>query len=455
MITARAFAGNSYAVFGLARTGLAVVRSLTQSGAQVLAWDDGEAARTVAAQQGVALADLYKADFKGLKGLILSPGIPLYFPKPHPLVEKARLAGVAVMGDIELFAQARPELPAHKLIGITGTNGKSTTTALLHHVLTSAGKLARQGGNIGLPILGEEPLAEDGAYVLELSSFQIDLTQSLACDVAILTNITPDHLDRHGDMASYAHAKERLFEMQSPSNVAIIGTDDEYCRAIASRAKARLIAISSKSILSEGISVVDGRLRVNGAVVALQEDWPRLQGPHNAQNAAAVYAAAQALGLDTDTILAGFATYTGLAHRMEFIAELEGVTYLNDSKATNPTSTAPALAAYPRIHWIAGGKPKTDELNACLPHLSHVRAAYVIGEAADMFDRLLKAHIPVVKSGTIEQAIKDASAAAQPGDVVLLSPACASYDQFKDFEERGAAFRAAVEALKPVQEKAV
>ena len=448
MITARAFTGKRYAVFGLARTGLATARALAASGAEVLAWDDGAAARDTAAAEGIALANLYETDFAGLDGLLLSPGVPLHLPTPHPLAEKARAAGVAIMGDIELFARARGELPAHLVVAITGTNGKSTTTALIHHVLKESGIEARLGGNIGLPILGEEPLPEGGVYVLELSSFQIDLIHNLAADVAVLTNITPDHLDRHGDMAGYAHAKERLFRMQTAEQTAVISVDDAYCRAIAAVATAKVCPISIEAAQPEGVAVLEGQLLAGGAALGAQSAWPRLQGPHNAQNAAAAFAATRALGVAPEQILRAFETYPGLLHRMEFVAEIGGVTYLNDSKATNPTSTAPALAAYPAIHWIAGAKAKTDELDACLPHLGNVRAAYTIGAAEELFATLLSPHVPVEKAGTLENAVKLAARRARPGEVVLLSPACASYDQFRDFEARGEAFRAAVAALR-------
>lgn len=448
MIAARAFAGQHYAVFGLARTGLATARALVASGAKVSAWDDGEAARSKAAGEGIPVVNLYEMDFAGLDGLALSPGIPLHLPVPHPLAERARAAGVPILGDIELFAQARAELPNHRVVAITGTNGKSTTTALIHHVLTEAGIDARLGGNIGLPILGEAPLAAGGVYVLELSSFQIDLTHSLAADVAVLTNITPDHLDRHGDMVGYAHAKERLFRMQQAGSTAVVSVDDEHCRAIAAVCGERLCPISIAEVQPGGVAVVGGTLVADGQPVGEQKNWPRLQGPHNAQNAAAAFAATRALGVDAETILKAFKTYRGLPHRMEFVAEIGGVTYLNDSKATNPTSTAPALAAYPAIHWIAGGKAKTDELDACLPHLGHVRGAYTIGAAEELFANLLSPHVPVIRAGTLERAVSEAASRAKPGEVVLLSPACASYDQFRDFEHRGDVFRAAVEALR-------
>ena len=442
MIESPAFAGKRYAVLGLARSGLSTVAALAASGAHVTAWDDKPEARAAAA--GMAeIADLAGIDLKGFDALVVSPGVPL---NRHPLALSARDAGVPVIGDIELFAQARAGLPPHRLVAITGTNGKSTTTALIHHIAAAAGP-AMPGGNIGLPILGQQPLPAGGVYVLELSSFQLDLTQHLDADVAVLLNLSPDHLDRHGDMGGYAAAKARLFAMQGPSKIAVIATDDEHSRAIAQAVGARLVEVSGSRTLTPGIAVVGGTAWIDGEAVAAQNDWPTLQGPHNAQNAAAAIGATLALGIDRDVILNGLRTYPGLPHRMERVAERGGILFVNDSKATNPTSAAPALAAYPAVHWILGGLAKTDELDACLPHLGNVRAAYVIGEAAPLFRRLLEDKVRVVDAGTIEKAVEKAAAAAVSGETVLLSPACASYDQFRDYEERGAAFRRAVEGL--------
>jgi len=422
VITARAFAGRRYGVFGLARTGSSVVASLAASGAEVWAWDDRAAAR-----EGVAgLVDLNSAPLEGLDALVVSPGVPL---NRHPLASRARVAGVPIIGDIELFAQARPELPPHRVVGITGTNGKSTTCALIHHILASAGVPARLAGNIGAPILSEESLPAGGVYVLELSSFQLDLTFSLDCDVAVLLNITPDHLDRHGTMEAYAAAKARLFTMQSAGRTAVVDYRAEADEDVLDGAEDPAIFF---------IDYVDA---------GGQSAWPALQGPHNLQNARAAIAVARALGLADDAIRAALATYPGLPHRMEIVATRAGVRYVNDSKATNPTSVAPALQAYPAIHWIAGGQAKTHELDALLPNLGHVRAAYLIGEAAPLFARLLSPHVPIHQSGTLANAVAQAAAAARPGETVLLSPACASYDQFANYEARGDAFRALVEAL--------
>jgi len=302
VITCAAWAGKTFGVFGLARTGKSVVAALTASGANVAAWDDGEGAR---AAFGGSLTDLHTADLSGLAALVVSPGVP----HDAPVFRRAVAARIPVIGDIELFAQARSQLPPHKVVGVTGTNGKSTTAALIHHILVTAGIPARLGGNIGAPILGEEPLAAGGVYVLELSSFQLELTSSLISEVAVLLNITPDHLDRHGTMTAYAAAKARLLEMQIPADTAIIGQDDEPSRDIGDVAVARVVPISAVAIPEEGVGTVGGRLYLAGEDVGAQADWPTLAGPHNAQNVAAAVAATRVLGVDRATVLAALATY--------------------------------------------------------------------------------------------------------------------------------------------------
>jgi UDP-N-acetylmuramoylalanine--D-glutamate ligase len=424
VIVSDAFRGKRYAVLGLARSGLAAVRTLVASGAEVTAWDAKEDAR-VAAGDAVTLADPLEIDLAGFAGVVVSPGVPL---NTHPIAEKARGAGVPVIGDIELFALARPSLPPHKVVGITGTNGKSTVTALIHHMLKQAGVPSLMGGNIGLPILSQEPLPAGGVYVLELSSFQIDLTFSLDCDVALLTNVTPDHLDRYDSFLDYAASKERLFHMQHADKLSVIAVDDDPSRMIASRIHHRLKRVSANDI-------------------ADQSPWPSLQGPHNAQNVACAMAVCEALGLSPEQIEAGLASYPGLAHRMERVAEVSGVLYVNDSKATNPTSTAPALAAYPAVHWILGGLAKTSDLDACVPFFGNVRAAYTYGRDGPMLADILRPHIAVVESTTLDRAVANAHDVARPGETVILSPACASQDQFIDFEDRGDAFKRAVMAL--------
>jgi UDP-N-acetylmuramoylalanine--D-glutamate ligase len=426
VITSPIWRGKRYAVLGLARSGAATVRALVASGADVVAWDSNEAAR--AGFSGATIANPETIDLAGFDGLVVSPGVPI---NHHPIAAKARAATVPVIGDIELFARARSSLPPHKVVGITGTNGKSTTTALIHHILEAASIPARLGGNIGKPILGEEPLPAGGVYVLELSSYQIDLTFTLDCEVAILLNITPDHLDRYDGFEGYAASKARLFAMQSASHAAIIGIGDTASAQIA------------RSLSARGEHLT----KIAPGVCMDQSRWPSLQGPHNAQNALAAISACQALGVSETAIDRGLESFKGLPHRMELVRTLNGVGFVNDSKATNPESTAPALAAFPRIHWILGGQAKSDDLDACAPHFGHVVRAYTIGEAGPRFAAILKPHMPIEESGILGAAVTSAAANAGAGETVLLSPACASFDQFRDFEDRGDRFRAAVEAL--------
>lgn len=448
MIDASAYQGETIGVFGLARSGLATVAALEAGGAQVLAWDDAEERRA----DGLPLADLYAADFTGLDALCLSPGVPLTAPKPHPLVDKAVAADVPIIGDVEIFARARPALLPHYVVGITGTNGKSTTTALLAHVLSSAGREAVAAGNIGEAILAIEPLGEGGIYVLELSSFQIDLTHSLACDVAILLNISPDHLDRHGSMAGYVAAKRRLFEMQRPGGVAIVSGDDTHARRLAEGLAQSVVPISvdgpvAGGCYAEGDLLIDD-LVGEGAPVGRLGDLPRLRGRHNWQNALAAYAAARFLGLDPEAAFVGLRSFAGLAHRCEIVARQDGVTFINDSKASNADAAARALSAYDDIFWIAGGRAKEGGFAPLLAELENVRRAYLIGEAADALAAELRGKVSAEICGTLETAVAAAARdAAESGGTVLLSPACASYDQFSDFEARGAAFRATVHDL--------
>ena len=432
MITSRAFAGRRYAVLGLARSGLAAVEALVASGAGVTAWDDREEARDEAMALGADIGDPLEIDLVGFAGVVVSPGVPL---NRHPIAAHAKEAHVPVIGDIELFAEARGDLPSHRVVGITGTNGKSTVTALITHLLESAGVPTLMGGNIGLPILTREPLPEGGVYVLELSSYQIDLSHSLACDIAVLTNLSPDHLDRYDGFAGYAASKARLFSLQRRDQIAIVAVDDDPSKMIAGRINHRLHRVSGKDIDP-----------------ADQARWPALQGPHNAQNAVCAIAVCRVLGLNDEQIERGLATYKSLPHRMELVGEADGVRWFNDSKATNAASAAPALAAFPpapdqRLHWIAGGQAKGDGLAACRPWFGHVKRAYLIGEAMEPFAAEIGDAIPVEKSGDMASAVKQAAAAARPGDIVLLSPACASFDQYKDYEQRGDAFRALVQAL--------
>ena len=441
MIVSPAFAGKRYAVLGLARSGMTAVETLLASGAHVMAWDNRDEPRQALAGR-VELADPVTADISGYDGVVVSPGIPL---NRHPIASAAQRAGVPVIGDIELFALARPSLPAHRVVGITGTNGKSTTTSLVHHLLEKAGVPARMGGNIGVPILGTDPLPEGGVYVLELSSYQIDLTRSLDCDVAALLNITPDHLDRYDGFAAYAASKARLFTMQGAEHDAVFGSGDAETAAIASTEGDR------RGL--DHVRIVDG-----AKLTTLQKKWPSLQGPHNLQNAAVAVAIVEALGIKPEQWKRAMRNFRGLPHRMERVAEADGVFYINDSKATNPASAAPALAAFPpdpepRIHWIVGGLPKGDDLDECAPYFGNLAAAYTIGDAGPRFAEILAPYTQVHRSEMMAEAIREAMAAARPGDVVMLSPACASFDQFRDYEARGEVFRQIVEALLAPEEE--
>ena len=422
MITSTAWKDKRYAVLGLARSGRATVEALLASGAEVLAWDSREEARAEFADR-VELADPVEADLSGFAGVVVSPGVPL---NTHPIKPHADSFGVPVIGDIELFAQAREHLPPHKVVGITGTNGKSTTTALVHHILKTAGVPTTMGGNIGLPILEQEPLPEGGVYVLELSSYQIDLTYSLDCDVAVLLNITPDHLDRYDGFSAYRASKLRLFEMQTGYHLNFVGDSGLY-----------------GELAAEGYATnpVEIEMGITGGN-------PVLAGPHNAQNTMTARLVCVELDLTPAEIDEGVVTYPGLPHRMERVAEIVDVAYINDSKGTNTAASAPALAAFDNIHWILGGLAKEPGLGECEAELPHVKAAYTIGQAGPAFAALLEGRVPVTPCETLDRAVTRAASRAVSGDTVLLSPACASFDQYRDFEARGEHFRELVEALK-------
>jgi UDP-N-acetylmuramoylalanine--D-glutamate ligase len=493
VITAKAFAGKHYAVLGLARSGLATVEALLASGAKVTAWDDKEEARAKILPgtgrgtseaggggpqklQGATVGPLHHSaspsgppprpgedlivtdfttgDLTVFDSIVVTPGLPL---NRHPIAKRAAEAGVEIIGDIELFARARHELPPHKVVGITGTNGKSTTTALIHHMLQEAGVPTEMGGNIGLPILAQDPLPKGGIYVLELSSYQIDLTQTLDCEVAVLINITPDHLDRYDSFEAYGRSKLRLFAMQSPGRPVVIGdptgTEEDlignYIDDLhASGRNPVEHQVLVNTAWDRGVTFSAGALYVDGRRITPQADWPALQGPHNAWNACLATVACQLIGLDMGAIVEGLMTYPGLPHRLERVLDRAGVLYVNDSKATNAEAAAPALAAYPRVRWIVGGQAKAETLGDTARHLGHVVKAYTIGEAGPMFARLLRDKgVDVEECETLENATKRAAADSQAGDTVLLSPASASFDQFRDFEARGDRFRELVEGL--------
>lgn len=456
MIEVFPFAGLPVAVFGLGKSGIAAARALMAGGAEVWGWDDGEDARQRARAAGVPLVDLYLCNWRELTSLVLSPGVPLHHPKPHRIVELARGAGCEVIGDIELLARTQREAA---YVGITGTNGKSTTTALIGHIFKLAGRSVQVGGNIGRPALELEPLDADGIYVLEMSSYQLELTVSITFDIAVLLNLTPDHLDRHGDMAGYAAAKRQIFHRQTKPRTAVIGIDDPTCERVWRELKAAdeqvVIPISSTRRAEGGVYVQDGTLHDDrggkNTAVADMAAMRTLPGAHNAQNAAAAFAACTAAGVEPSVAVACMRSFPGLAHRQETIAIVDGVAYVNDSKATNADAAARALACYPRVYWIAGGRAKEGGLTAAEPFLGRVRRAFLIGEAAPAFAQFLKdKKIEATVSGDLAAAVAAARAAALAdgaGGVVLLSPACASFDQFANFEARGEAFRALVEGL--------
>ncbi len=441
------------AVFGLGKSGMATARQLHLGAAHVFVWDDNEARRKAALEAGLIVQDLTENSWPEAEALVLSPGVPLTHPAPHPVVNLAKEAGAAVIGDIEIFLQ---EKEAGRVIGVTGTNGKSTTSALIHHLLISAGKSSALGGNIGTPVMDLPELDQEGCYVLELSSYQLDLTPSWQADIAILLNITPDHLDRHGDMEGYAAVKKRIFQNQDESSVAIINIDDPLCEHIATclaiHGEGKLIPVSTTSPVAGGGSVIDGRLEDRSSD---DQSWTMdiskigsLRGRHNWQNAAAAVAAARTAGLTPDEIRDGLQSFGGLAHRMEEVGQCENILFINDSKATNAEAAEKALTSFDNIFWIAGGRQKVGGIASLEPHFNRIRGAFLIGEATESFAETLEGKVPFQKCQDLNDAAKRAAEAAREmgegSTVVLLSPAAASFDQFASFEARGDAFRAAV-----------
>jgi UDP-N-acetylmuramoylalanine--D-glutamate ligase len=459
VIPVTTLAGKKVAVFGLGGSGLVSASALLAGGADVVAYDDDAQSVAKANAAGIPTADLHDVDWSRIAALVLAPGVPLTHPEPHWIVALAHKAGVAVIGDIELFCRERATLaPNAPFVAITGTNGKSTTTALIAHLVASAGLDAQLGGNIGTAILSLQPPQAGRVHVIECSSYQIDLAPSLDPSVGILINLSEDHLDRHGSMAHYAEVKERLVAGVPSNGTAVVGVDDDWCRTIADRlaqAGKRVVRISVHRELSDGIYVADGRiLRGTASGVILIAELGgigSLRGQHNAQNAACAAAAALALGLEPPAIQAGLRSFPGLAHRMEELGRRGAVLYVNDSKATNADSAAQALACFSDIFWIAGGKPKTGGIESLRGFFPRIRKAYLIGEAADEFAATLSPGVPHEIDGTLDKALaaatRDAEASTVAEPVVLLSPACASFDQYRNFEVRGDAFRELVRAL--------
>ena len=447
--------GAPVAVLGLGKSGMATAEALHASGVAVAAWDDHPAGRDAAKSRGIPLIDLNAADMGQMRFLALSPGIPLTFPAPHPVAARAKAAGCAIIGDVELLYRAEP---AARYIGITGTNGKSTTTALIGHILAEAGLRIAVGGNLGTAVLTFPSLGAGGAYVLEMSSYQLDLIDTMVFDAAVLLNITPDHLDRHGGMDGYIAAKERIFAGQTGVEAAIVGIDSGPSRAVAERLAARghgrLIPISVGAPAPGGISVINGWL-----VDDLDGDQIReidlkairlLPGVHNWQNAAAAWAVARVSGVAKPVIAAAFKSFPGLAHRQQLVRVIGDIAFVDDSKATNVDAAEKALSSYDRIYWIAGGRAKDGGLSGLEPFLAPVVHSFLVGEAAADFAAWLDGKTPTTIAGTIDQAVAAAYAMARAdgkGGIVLLSPACASFDQFPNFEVRGRFFVDAVNAL--------
>ncbi|HAT08450.1 MAG TPA: UDP-N-acetylmuramoyl-L-alanine--D-glutamate ligase [Rhodobiaceae bacterium] len=451
MIVLPTYSGET-AIFGLGRSGLAAVAALCAAGNRVVAWDDAEAPRAIAAELGADIRDLTQ-DFGATERLIVSPGVPLTHPEPHGVIAAARAANAEIWGDMDLFANALAHgdlREAVTLIGITGTNGKSTTTALVTHMLETAGHKAHQGGNIGTPVL-ELPLEKGAAYVLELSSYQLDLNRRFGVDIGVWLNLTPDHLDRHGDMAGYAAAKAQLFADGKAAQARIVGIDDAHMRALADNLAQDGLPLMTLGAQNADLIYLANAFEDGSENISLA-DCPALSGAHNAQNAAAAFAVGQNIGLTQTQILAAFRSFGGMPHRLQMIADYQAIKFVNDSKATNVEATRHALAAFDNIYWIVGGRAKMDAdgrsgLDMLNPHFGNVRGAYLIGEAAQAFASALADNMPITVSGTLDQAVADAAMQAKSdhleAPVVLLSPACASFDQFEDFEARGDAFAAA------------
>jgi UDP-N-acetylmuramoylalanine--D-glutamate ligase len=456
MIDVFPFEGLPVPVLGLGRSGIAAARGLELGGAEVWAWDDNEDSRARAREAGINIVDLYGIDWREATSLVLSPGIPHTYPKPHPLVVMARDAGCEIIGDVELLARTQRDAA---YVGITGTNGKSTTTALIGHIFQTSGREAEIGGNLGMPACSLEPLGPEGTYILEMSSYQLELTFSITFDVAVLLNLSADHLERHGGMDGYIAAKREIFRRQTKPRTAVVGVDDELSAKIYTELyeadEQMVVGISANKRVHGGVYVIDGMLiddtEGNETPVMDLRKIASLQGVHNWQNAAAAYAACKMTGIQPHAVMACINSYPGLVHRQEPVELVDGVGFINDSKATNGEAAARALACFDDIYWIAGGRPKADGIKACEEYFGRIRHAYLIGEAALAFSQALDGKVPFTVCKDLTEATQKANADAKksgvPGSVVLLSPAAASFDQFSDFEARGDAFKDIVAAL--------
>jgi UDP-N-acetylmuramoylalanine--D-glutamate ligase len=442
------FAGQRFAVVGLGRNGLPAAMALRAMGADVIGWDDAEAARAEAAAAGVTVGE---PAMDRLTAMLLSPGIPHLLPAPHRLAALARAEGVPILSDADLLYRAvRKNRSRARFAGVTGTNGKSTTTALLAHIVAQAGLPVAAGGNLGTAALALPWLPDDGVYVLEMSSYMLERLANIRFDVAVMLNLSADHLDRHGDMAGYAAAKRAIFERQEPGDVAVIGLDDPWSCALAARLRIRAGRVVTISSENADVCAPGGILRDAAGRICDLAGARALPGAHNAQNAAAATAMAMALGVTRAAVARGIASYPGLPHRQENVGLVEGVTFINDSKATNADSAARALVCYPRVVWIAGGMAKAGGIEPLAPLFPRVARAFLIGRDSAMLAATLARHgVPYAEVGTLENATAAAFEAARAGaaDVLLLSPACASWDQFTGFDQRGDRFRALVQAL--------
>jgi len=462
LIPVTTFAGKRVAVFGLGSSGLLAARAMKEGGADVVAFDDDQKKISDAQAAGLKTQDLREVDWSDIAALLLAPGVPLTHPEPHWTVTLAREANVEVIGDIELFCRERAisgrECP---LIAITGTNGKSTTTALIAHLINSAGRDAQMGGNIGVPVLALQLFGPGRAYVLEVSSYQIDLAPSLRPTVGVLLNVTEDHIDRHGSIENYAAIKERLPANVEAGGTAVIDVDDAYTLSAADRigrTGKNIVRVSVVAPLADGYyadgSCIFRAIGGKAETVADLTGIGSLRGVHNAQNAACAVATCLALGIDVATIQKGLEGFPGLAHRMEQVGRKDNVLFVNDSKATNADSAAKALASFQDIFWIAGGKPKTGGIDSLTEFFPRIRKAYLIGEAANDFAKTLEGRVPYevnrILSAAIDAAARDAQASGLKEPVVLLSPACASFDQYPNFEVRGKAFTDLVMAISGV-----
>ena len=446
-------------VFGLGVSGLATCEALVKSGASVYSFDEKAAARDKTTNTEYRAEHPKNWPWKDLDAVVVSPGVPLTHPKPHAIVRKARLEKIPVIGDVELFARAINALPDRerpRVAAVTGSNGKSTTTALIGHMLREAGEDVHVGGNIGEAIMSLPAPDRHAIYVLELSSFQLDLAHSLRANAAVFLNLTPDHIERHGSVEGYFAAKTRIFHNQTEDDLAVVGVDDAYgerlCTELTAAGRAQIAPVSASATLGRGVYALDGAVYYNldgkTSKAGDLEGARSLRGVHNHQNAAAALAVALHFGADPAIAMKAARTFTSLPHRMEEVTRIGKVLFVNDSKATNADAAARAISAFDSIRWIAGGKPKEGGLAALKGKLGRVEKAYLIGEAADQFTEELKGETKTKKCGTLRKAVaaayKDAAASEAAAPVVLLSPACASYDQFKNFEDRGDQFRDAV-----------